>query len=85
MIAASTGEIDFTIVEYSAALSLVESGKLKLLAMTTDERFHAEPDKPTLQELGYGDFLQVAWWGEFQEAEINREVGLVKRFNIPQI
>ena len=133
ILAASTGEIDFTIVEYSAALSLVESGKLKLLAMTTDERFHAEPDKPTLQELGYGDFLQVAWWGvfapkdtpieivntledlflgfctsdeaknwlekndfsqfcaskeelgEFQESEINREVGLVQRFNIPQI
>lgn len=66
--ALASGEIDFTIAEYSAALPLVQAGKIRLLAMTTDERFFAEPDTPTLQELGYGDFFLVAWWAVFAPA-----------------
>lgn len=61
----AAGRTDFTIVEYSAALPLVQAGKVRLLAMTSDKRFPAEPDTPTLQELGYKDFFQVAWWGIF--------------------
>lgn len=127
------GVVDFTIVELSAALPLVQAGKVKLLAVTSDRRVKSLADIPTLQELGYGDFFQVAWWGlfapkntpaaivgkletalldiysdaesqryldqsnfsdftassqqlrSFQEAEIKRETGLVKQFNIPQL
>ncbi len=68
------GQTDFTIVEYSAALSLVKAGKIRLLAMTIDNRFHAEPDTPTLQELGYKDFFQVAWWGIFAPANTPNDV-----------
>lgn len=74
-IAALAGDqTDFTIVEYSAALSLVQAQKIRLLAMTTDKRFHAEPDIPTLQELGYKDFFQVAWWGLFAPAGTPAEI-----------
>lgn len=68
------GQTDFTIVEYSAALSLVQSDKIRLLAMTTDKRFHAQPDTPTLQELGYKDFFQVAWWGIFAPANTPKDI-----------
>lgn len=74
-ITALAGEqTDFTIVEYSAALPLIRSDKIRLLAMTTDKRFHAEPDTPTLQELGYKDFFQVAWWGIFAPANTPDDV-----------
>lgn len=59
------GQIDFAIAEYSAALPLVQAGKIRLLAMTSDRRMPSEPSIPTLQELGYKEFFQVAWWGVF--------------------
>ncbi|GAB1577215.1 Bug family tripartite tricarboxylate transporter substrate binding protein [Bordetella petrii] len=59
------GQVDFTIVELSAALPLVQAGKVKILAVTSEKRMPSLPDVPTLQELGYGDFFQVAWWGVF--------------------
>jgi len=70
----AAGRTDFTIVEYSAALSLKQAGKIRLLAMTSDKRFPAEPDIPTLQELGYKDFFQVAWWGIFAPANTPDDV-----------
>ncbi|WP_144637488.1 Bug family tripartite tricarboxylate transporter substrate binding protein [Bordetella genomosp. 13] len=127
------GQVNFAIAELSAALPLVKAGKLKLLAVTSEKRMPNTPDVPTLQELGYGDFFQVAWWGvfapkatpadvvrkmekslldiyadaqskayldennfsafmangqelhRFQKSEIEREVGLVKKFNIPRL
>lgn len=65
MIDLAGGQVDFTIVELSAALPLVKSGKVRLLAVTSDKRMPSEPNTPSLQELGYKDFFQVAWWGVF--------------------
>ncbi|MYN14530.1 tripartite tricarboxylate transporter substrate binding protein [Pusillimonas sp. TS35] len=62
------GQTDFAIVEYSAGLPLVKAGKIKLLAVTSDQRMPSAPDTPTVQELGYPDFFQVAWWGVFAPA-----------------
>ncbi len=58
-------QVDFAITELSAALPLVKAGKVRLLAVTSERRMPSEPDTPTLQELGYKDFFQVAWWGVF--------------------
>ncbi|KAF1047520.1 MAG: hypothetical protein GAK38_01871 [Xylophilus sp.] len=57
--------MDFTIVELSTALPLVQAGKIRLLAVTSEKRMPSLPDTPTLQELGYKDFFQGAWWGVF--------------------
>ncbi len=65
MIDLAGGQVDFTIVELSAALPMVKSGKVRLLAVTSDKRMPSEPNTPSLQELGYKDFFQVAWWGVF--------------------
>lgn len=59
------GQVDFSIVELSAALPLVQAGKIRLLAVTSEKRMPSEPNVPTLQELGYKDFFQVAWWAIF--------------------
>lgn len=42
------------IANSNAWKSVVESGRLKLLAVWTRDRLRAFPDIPTLQELGYG-------------------------------
>ena len=58
-------QVDFAIAEYSAGLPLVKGGKIRMLALTSDRRMASEPEAPTLQELGYKEFFQVAWWGVF--------------------
>lgn len=68
------GVVDFTIVEMSAATPLVDAKKLRILAVTSDRRMPSHPDVPTLQELGYKDFFQVAWWGVFAPAATPRAV-----------
>lgn len=68
------GLVDFTIVEMSAATPLVDAKKLRLLAVTSDRRMASHPEIPTLQELGYKDFFQVAWWGVFAPAATPRAV-----------
>lgn len=127
------GQIDFGISELSAAMPAVGTEGLKILAVTSERRMPSIPDTPTIQELGYPDYFQVAWWGvfapkgtppaivsrleqallgiygdnetkefldknnfsafvadaaglrKFQEAEIQRETLLVKKFNIPRL
>lgn len=59
------GQIDFALAEYSAGLSLTKGGKIRVLALTSDQRLASEPGIPTIQELGYKDFFTVAWWGVF--------------------
>lgn len=59
------GQVDFAIVELSAALPMVQANKLRLLAVTSEQRMPNEPSTPTIQELGYMSYFQVAWWGVF--------------------
>jgi tripartite-type tricarboxylate transporter receptor subunit TctC len=68
------GQIDFVIADLSGALPLLQGGKLRILAVTTDQRLAALPSVPTLQELGYKDFFQVAWWAIFAPANTSKPV-----------
>ncbi|MEO7150318.1 MAG: tripartite tricarboxylate transporter substrate binding protein [Burkholderiaceae bacterium] len=47
----------------TSSLPHVASGKLKLLAVTTLQRFPALPDVPTMAESGFPGFDVTAWWG----------------------
>jgi tripartite-type tricarboxylate transporter receptor subunit TctC len=68
------GQVDFVIADYSGAIALLQANKIRMLAATTDKRLAAQPAVPTLQELGYKDFFQVAWWGIFAPAATPRPV-----------
>ncbi|WP_428851159.1 Bug family tripartite tricarboxylate transporter substrate binding protein [Imbroritus primus] len=59
------GQVDFAITEYSTGVALVKADKIRLLGVTSDKRMASEPNAPTMQELGYKGFFQVAWWGVF--------------------
>ena len=46
-----------------SAISQVKSGRLRLLAVTTNHRLRAMPDVPTIQESGVPDYEFSNWWG----------------------
>ena len=47
----------------SAAVGLVNSGKLKVLAMTGKSRHHSFPNVPTFSELNIPDYEPLTWSG----------------------
>jgi tripartite-type tricarboxylate transporter receptor subunit TctC len=58
-----TGTVDVTFYSIAAAAPLVNSGKLKALAVTGPRRSPVLPNTPTLQELGYKDYDVTGWFG----------------------
>ena len=62
-----------------ALLSLVQGGRLKLLAVTSPQRLTARPDLPTVAEAGYSGFDALAWNGLFAPAGTPTDV--INRIN----
>lgn len=60
----AAGRISFTIQSPPAILSLVQAGKLRLLAVTGNQRWVQFPDVPTVQESGVPGF-EVSSWLDF--------------------
>ncbi|MPS30189.1 tripartite tricarboxylate transporter substrate binding protein [Pigmentiphaga sp.] len=44
------------------AISLAATGKVRLLAITSDKRLTSLPDVPTMSELGFGNFNPRLWY-----------------------
>lgn len=57
------GRLDFMIFNPSGIIPNVESGQLRLLAVTSRSRFAELPDIPTMTELGYPDVYLDGWFG----------------------
>jgi len=62
---ALTGEVQFASVAMPAAVSLVKSGKLQGLAVTSGRRSAALPDVPSVAESGFPGFEDYTWVGFF--------------------
>ncbi|MFC4278263.1 Bug family tripartite tricarboxylate transporter substrate binding protein [Achromobacter aloeverae] len=62
------GRLTFMIPTASEVVPLVESGKLRALAVTGSERFHRLPDVPTMGEAGVPNLELIGWWGMFAPA-----------------
>ncbi len=58
-----TGQVDLAFYSVASAAPLVNSGKIKALALTGLRRAQVLPDTPTLQELGYNDFDVTGYFG----------------------
>jgi tripartite-type tricarboxylate transporter receptor subunit TctC len=63
VLAAAGGHLHFTFDTPGNARGLVESGKLRPLAVTGPRRTAFMPDVPTFEELGYRGFDLFVWNG----------------------
>ena len=57
----ASGQVPFMFDQMTAALPLVQAGKLKFLAVTTAKRTHVAPEIPTMMEAGVPKFEMSSW------------------------
>ena len=57
------GQVQFMFDNMPSSWPLVQSGKLRALAVTSAKRSAAAPALPTMTELGYKDFDISSWFG----------------------
>jgi len=57
------GHIPLAITDAPTAVSLIRSRQIKVLAVTTKERFEAMPDLPTMDEAGLSGYESIGWFG----------------------
>ncbi len=57
------GRIDATLTSIASAMPHIKAGKLRVLAVATEERSAIYPDAPTFRELGYPDLVGYGWYG----------------------
>jgi tripartite-type tricarboxylate transporter receptor subunit TctC len=55
------GQVQFTFDTNVAALPMLQSGKVKAIAVTSAKRSPSMPDVPTIAESGYPGFEMVPW------------------------
>jgi tripartite-type tricarboxylate transporter receptor subunit TctC len=72
------GRIDYAFIDASAIPS-IKSGKLKLVAVTTDVRSKIMPDTPTIAEGGVAGYEASNWYGLFLPAGTDN--ALVQKLN----
>jgi tripartite-type tricarboxylate transporter receptor subunit TctC len=62
------GHVDASVVSLQSSAQFVNSGKLKMLAVMSDERSPAFPNVPTLKESGHAKLVVDTWYGVFAPA-----------------
>jgi tripartite-type tricarboxylate transporter receptor subunit TctC len=56
-----SGDVTFAIDNLASYISLIQSGKMRALAVTSAERWPTLPDVPTMAEAGLKDFVVTSW------------------------
>jgi tripartite-type tricarboxylate transporter receptor subunit TctC len=68
------GDVDVAIVPLSTSIPLIESGKIRALAVNSARRSRLLPDVPTVTEDALPDFEASGWQGFFVPAGTPREI-----------
>ena len=68
------GQIDVMFTTVASAASLIESGQLRAIAVTSAERSPAFPQVPTVAEAGVPGYAAESWYGLFAPAGTPPEV-----------
>jgi tripartite-type tricarboxylate transporter receptor subunit TctC len=69
-----SGEIDCVFADPASAQGLVQDGRLRVLAVTSNERLAPMPNAPTLAEAGLPGSDLTAWVGVFVRAGTSADV-----------
>lgn len=72
------GQVQVVTYALGPALPMARAGKVKLLAVNTDQRLLSLPDVPTMREAGL-DIPLVTWYGLFAPARVPTEI--IRRLN----
>ncbi|AEI81593.1 extra-cytoplasmic solute receptor BugT (plasmid) [Cupriavidus necator N-1] len=62
------GQLDFAFADLGAVVPFLQSGKVRMLAVSADRRVDAFPKVPTLQESGFRDYYMINWTAAFVPA-----------------
>ena len=59
------GTLDFMIIDGTFSIGPMKAGKLKVLAVTSEQRVAAMPNAPTMAEAGVKNFNFNPWWAAY--------------------
>lgn len=76
MTAMMGGEVDEVVMPVTTAIAQVRVGKVRALAVLTDQRVATLPDVPTGKEAGVEGFIMPLWYGMFAPAATPRDMVL---------
>ncbi len=79
MTAMMGGEVDEVVMPVTTAIPQIRAGKVRALAVLTDQRVATLPDVPTGKEAGVDGFTMPLWYGMFAPAATPRDI--VSRLN----
>jgi len=90
MTAMMSGEVDMVTSSVPATIPLVNSGKIRALAVMAPERVAVLPKVPTTAEAGMPELVVITWWGLLAPAGVKPEIidylnaAVVKLMNAPE-
>lgn len=79
------GRVHFMFATIPSVRSLIESGKLKPLAVSSPERSRSLPDVPTMDESGFKGFRAGSWFGMFAPKGTPPEIVATLRDSVNRI
>jgi tripartite-type tricarboxylate transporter receptor subunit TctC len=68
------GEVDQVIVSVASVLPLIKAGRVRPLAVLSEQRVATLPNVPTSKEAGYPNFRMSIWYGMMAPANTPREI-----------
>jgi len=91
MVDVSSGQVTFMFDQMTAALPLLQAGKLKLLAVTTGKRIALSPNTPTMIESGVAGFEMSSWQAIYATKGTHKHIverlhaGVAKVLKMPDV
>ena len=68
------GQVDMSFAIPGSAITLINGGKLKAIAVTGEKRLSALPDVPTFAEEGMPGFEMKQWYGVIAPANLPKDI-----------
>ena len=79
MIGLMGDEVDMVVIGPPAALPQIQAGKVRALAVLSEQRLPSLPDVPTTKEAGIDNFEMSSWYGLLAPAGTPRDI--INRLN----
>ena len=79
MIGLMGGEVDMVVIGPPAAMPQIQAGKVRALAVLSNERVPSLPNVPTAKEAGIDNFEVTTWYGILAPAGTPRDI--INRLN----